>query len=126
MRIDVTNAEIIHGFESFIKVTETMRKVLGKQLDFSQSVISLGIIEGYYGKPWSWDQRREMIAALSEIGYRYFVYAPKADYFLRRNWRDEFPKELESGLSRTAAICRERGVQFGVGSRGSGSARYSL
>jgi len=77
--------------------------------------VSLGIIEGYYGKPWSWRARGETIAFLARHGYGFFLYAPKADTFLRRRWRDDHPGETTQALTRLSAHCRTHGVRFGVG-----------
>ena len=42
----------------------------------------LGIIEGFYGKPWDWEYRKESVSFLAPYGYRFYMYAPKADVFL--------------------------------------------
>ena len=47
----------------------------------------LGLIEGYYGLPWDWASRERVMRRLAGAGYRFFMYAPKADAFLRRRWR---------------------------------------
>src|SRR5258706_3470982 len=75
----------------------------------------LGIIEGYYGTPWSWEMRREQVAFLAPHGYRFFIYAPKADPFLRKRWREEHSREEADELHRTARACADLGVRFGVG-----------
>ena len=51
------------------------------------SGVELGVIEGYYGKPWSWDARRDVVARLAPHGYGFFHYAPKSDPILRRRWQ---------------------------------------
>lgn len=76
---------------------------------------ALGIIEGYYGKPWSWGERWDTIAFLARHGYGFYIYAPKADEHLRRRWRDPHPKEIFDQLGILAASCRHAGVSFGVG-----------
>jgi hyaluronoglucosaminidase len=75
----------------------------------------LGLIEGFYGKPWSWQARAETIAFLAPHGYRFYYYAPKADAFLRRRWREPHPPETAAELRRLSAHCRSSGVRFGVG-----------
>lgn len=75
----------------------------------------LGIIEGFYGRPWNWAHRRATVEALKPHGYTFYMYAPKADPGLRRRWRDEYPEEGAEALSEFAAFCRHRGVRFGVG-----------
>ncbi|HUH13881.1 MAG TPA: beta-N-acetylglucosaminidase domain-containing protein [Longimicrobiales bacterium] len=75
----------------------------------------LGIIEGFYGKPWTWRERRDTVAFLAPHGYRFYLYAPKADPWLRRRWREPHPSEVAEPLAALAAACREVGVRFGVG-----------
>ncbi|MBW3629598.1 MAG: beta-N-acetylglucosaminidase domain-containing protein [Gemmatimonadetes bacterium] len=77
--------------------------------------VELGIIEGFYGKPWSWQQREETIAFLGPHGYRFYLYAPKADPYLRRRWREAYPESLALRLEALASSCRAAGVRFGVG-----------
>jgi hypothetical protein len=77
--------------------------------------VELGIIEGYYGAPWSWAERAEQVAFLAPYGYRFFHYAPKADAFLRRRWQEAHPPEEAEALARLSAHCRDLGVRFGVG-----------
>ncbi len=77
--------------------------------------IELGTIEGYYGAPWSWAARRETIRVLAPHGYNFYHYAPKADAYFRKRWREPLPDELFRNLSETAAHCRALGVRFGVG-----------
>lgn len=77
--------------------------------------VELGIIEGFYGRPWSWDERAETVAYLAPHGYRFFHYAPKADPYLRRRWTEDHPREMADGLARLAVRCAELGVRFGMG-----------
>jgi hyaluronoglucosaminidase len=75
----------------------------------------LGVIEGYYGRPWSWDMREAQARFLAGHGYSSYIYAPKADAFLRRRWREDYPAEEADALAHMAAACAEIGVGFGVG-----------
>ena len=77
--------------------------------------IELGIIEGFYGKPWSWEARRQNVVFLAPEGYRFYLYAPKADTYLRRRWQERHPEELALQLIRLGEACRASGVRFGVG-----------
>lgn len=76
---------------------------------------ALGLIEGFYGTPWSWSARRDTIEFLARHGYGFYIYAPKADEYLRRRWREPHPRDTVEHLASLAAHCRELGVRFGVG-----------
>jgi hyaluronoglucosaminidase len=77
--------------------------------------VELGIIEGFYGGPWSWEERASSVSFLAPHGYGFYLYAPKADPYLRRRWQERHPEELASQLRALAARCRDAGVRFGVG-----------
>jgi hyaluronoglucosaminidase len=77
--------------------------------------VELGIIEGFYGKPWTWTEREETIDFLAPRGYGFYLYAPKADPYLRRRWREPYPEQLADRLAALAESCRAVGVRFGVG-----------
>ena len=56
-------------------------------------ITSLGIIEGYYGRIYTEAERQSLISFISDIGYSYYIYAPKNDCSLRLKWDDKFSKE---------------------------------
>lgn len=75
----------------------------------------LGLIEGFFGRPWSWADRREAARFLGPRGYRFYLYAPKADAFLRRRWQEACPEQALAELAAFAAVCGEAGMRLGVG-----------
>ena len=75
----------------------------------------LGLIEGFFGRPWSWAERHDAVGFLGPHGYRFYLYAPKADPWLRRRWQESYPESELDDLTAFAAACREAGVRFGVG-----------
>ena len=76
---------------------------------------ALGLIEGFYGEPWSWQAREDYAPFLKTHGFRFYIYAPKADEYLRRNWRADWPDEEWEALERSRAHYRSEGVLFGIG-----------
>ncbi|MET0395467.1 MAG: beta-N-acetylglucosaminidase domain-containing protein [Longimicrobiaceae bacterium] len=77
--------------------------------------VELGIVEGFYGRPWSWREREDTVRFLGPRGFGFYLYAPKGDPHLRRLWREPHPPAAAKGLAALAACCREAGVRFGVG-----------
>jgi hypothetical protein len=75
----------------------------------------LGIIEGFFGRPYAWDERAALAHTLGPAGYGFYLYAPKADGFLRRRWREPYPPADLEALSAFARACRAAGMRFGVG-----------
>lgn len=77
--------------------------------------IDLGIIEGFYGKPWSWPARAEAVQFLASFGYRTYVYAPKGDAYLRKAWRQSYPETSERDLASFIEFAHSIGIEVGVG-----------
>ena len=75
----------------------------------------LGLIEGFFGRPWRWEDRRGAVSVLAGHGYRFYLYAPKADPYLRRRWQDPYPEHELEELAGFARFCRAQGVRFGIG-----------
>jgi len=76
---------------------------------------SLGIIEGYFGQAWSWRDREYVMEFLAPEGFDFYIYAPKADLYLRRDWRTLYPEPELARLRTFAEACRNAHVRFGIG-----------
>jgi len=79
------------------------------------SELAAGVIEGFFGRPWSWTARLGCIGFLHSRGYQFYIYAPKADPFLRRRWRDPIPPETMRHLCEVSECCRRTGIALGLG-----------
>ncbi|QYH34929.1 protein O-GlcNAcase [Salinibacterium sp. M195] len=71
-----------------------------------------GVIEGYYGLPWSHEQRLGLISFLAERGMNTFVYSPKDDPLVRHEWRSPYVGAELSRLAELIAHCAANGMTF--------------
>jgi hyaluronoglucosaminidase len=62
----------------------------------------VGVIEGFYGPPWTWDARIEVAAWCAARGMRDYVYAPKDDPKHRHDWREPYDGDELAGFERFA------------------------
>lgn len=74
-----------------------------------------GVIEGFFGKSWSWPARIACVDFLVRWNYSFYIYAPKSDAFLRRRWREPLPRQSLERLRELSAHCGEQKIDFGVG-----------
>lgn len=74
-----------------------------------------GVIEGFYGRPWSHDTRLAYAGYLAQAGLNTCIYCPKADPFLRKRWQEHWPDNEWRQLLQLSAAYRERGIAWGVG-----------
>jgi len=71
-----------------------------------------GLIEGFYGVPWSWRERGNMTLELARNGMDTYLYAPKNDPLHRSQWRTPYPDEDMARFQDLAAKATEVGVRF--------------
>lgn len=50
-----------------------------------------GVVEGFYGKPYSHAQRMALMPLLRSLKMNAYVYAPKDDLYHRDRWREAYP-----------------------------------
>lgn len=74
-----------------------------------------GVIEGFYGRQWSWSVRKDYASFLSRHGYDCYIYAPKGDAYLRSRWREPYPPVQFEQLQSLRAVYRIQGLRWGLG-----------
>lgn len=72
----------------------------------------LGVIEGFYGRPWNLSERRRLVGWMRESGLGAYLYAPKDDIKHRALWRERYDQAEAEALRDLAGLCREHGVDF--------------
>lgn len=73
---------------------------------------TLGVIEGYYGRPLNHAERVALIEWMPSEGLDLFCYAPKDDPLHRKDWRDPYPDEDMSNFADLVAKGKACGVDF--------------
>ena len=69
-----------------------------------------GVIEGFYGNPWTHDERLDCIRFIGRHRMNAFLYGPKDDPLVRRRWREPYD---EAGLARLRELI-DTGTGVGV------------
>ncbi len=72
-----------------------------------------GVIEGFYGPPWSHDARLALVDFLADRDMNAYVYAPKGDPKHRDTWREPYDSAEAGRFRELAAHCQQVGVRFG-------------
>lgn len=84
-----------------------------------------GVIEGFYGPPWSEDERRWLFALMPALGFNTYLYAPKDDLKHRTTWREPYDASEAEAMRRLIGDCTGLGVSFVYGISPGLSIRYS-
>ncbi len=69
-----------------------------------------GVIEGFYGNPWSEQQRLDVIPRLAGYGYNTFIYGPKDDPYIRERWRQLYSEDTLAYLRHLKDACEQEGM----------------
>ncbi|HEY4411857.1 MAG TPA: protein O-GlcNAcase [Gaiellaceae bacterium] len=71
-----------------------------------------GVIEGFYGPPWTHEQRLDLIGFCGAEGLNTWVHAPKDDPYHRARWRDPYPDDEVARLAELVAEARRHDIDF--------------
>jgi hyaluronoglucosaminidase len=71
-----------------------------------------GVIEGFYGTPWSHAERLDLIQFCAQHDLNTWVYAPKDDPYHRAKWREPYPDDELARIGELVAACDSVGVDF--------------
>jgi hypothetical protein len=71
-----------------------------------------GVVEGFYGTPWTFAERTEVFEWMSSGGLNAYLYAPKDDLLHRALWRHAYEEPAAAELRRLIDAARARGVEF--------------
>ncbi|WP_132391268.1 beta-N-acetylglucosaminidase domain-containing protein [Novosphingobium sp. PhB165] len=96
---DGGNLTVLAGFDGdgLFHAAQTLRQ-LAKRASFPAvrihdfpSMPVRGTIEGFYGAPWTMQDRSAHLAFLGRAKANTYIYSPKDDPFARDKWRDDYP-----------------------------------
>jgi len=71
-----------------------------------------GIVEGFFGPPWSMRHRRAVFGFGAMRGMNTYLYAPKDDLYHRERWREPYPKDEWKALLKLIRTAQEHRIDF--------------
>ncbi|HOK77018.1 MAG TPA: beta-N-acetylglucosaminidase domain-containing protein [Verrucomicrobiota bacterium] len=71
-----------------------------------------GVIEGFYGKPWTDTERFMLFDWLQTCGLNTYIYAPKDDLKHRAAWRELYSASESKTISSLIRASNKRGISF--------------
>lgn len=73
-----------------------------------------GVIEGFYGTPWTHEQRLRGLAHFSDFGFNRYLLAPKDDPWHRYDWRSALSEDFLNRVSELMSEANKNGVTVAV------------
>ena len=80
------------------------------------SVAVRGVIEGFYDRLWTWDERERFAREMGKLGFTHYVWAPKEDRLQNAGWRTPYPDAERRRMAAFAEARRDDGMSpwFGL------------
>lgn len=71
-----------------------------------------GAVEGFYGSPWTHQERMDQLAFYGSVKLNNYIYAPKDDPYHRERWREPYPAKRFARLKQLIGQAAAHHVNF--------------
>ncbi len=110
-------AGAFYGIQTLRQIVESPAAADGKlpaiEINDYPTLPYRGIVEGFYGTPWSHEVRLSLIDFLGRFKMNTYVYGPKDDPYHRSpHWRDPYPQEEARHITELIEACNRNHVEF--------------
>ena len=105
------NSGTFYGVQSLLQVLSQPRVMQCEVVDYP-SVAERGVIEGFYGNPWSHKDRLRQFEFYGQYKMNTYVYGPKDDPYHRAHWRDPYPEKEAAQLKELVDVAHKNKVKF--------------
>ncbi len=102
-----------YGVQSFLQILKS-QEVMSVTIKDFPSVAERGIIEGFYGNPYSHEDRQSLFRFFGENKMNVYIYGPKDDPYhsFGNKWRDPYPPVQAARMKELIDVAHENKVNF--------------
>ena len=86
--------------------------VLFSNTTLAASIPLRGIVEGFYGKEWTVEERTDVFGFCHSNHLNAYIYAPKDDPYHRMKWREPYPAKKLVALGNLVAVAQQNNIRF--------------
>ena len=104
-------AGTFYGVQSLLQIM-SRPEVMQCEITDWPSVSCRGVIEGFYGNPWSHKDRLRQFDFYGQHKMNIYVYGPKDDPYHRAKWREPYPEKEAALLRELVEAAHRNKVQF--------------
>jgi len=112
--VDATAAAVGGGGNGLLTSAAAAAAASGDVSDASQSSPDFicGVVEGFYGRPWTTEQRKDLFSKMRLWGMSSYIYAPKDDCKHRAYWREPYTVDEAEHLGSLISLAAECDIDF--------------
>lgn len=100
-----------YGVQTFLQIASQPEVMQVEVADYP-SVKLRGVIEGFYGNPWTTSARKRQFEFYGQNKMNVYVYGPKDDPYHRGQWRDPYPAAEGRVIKELAEYAAKHKVKF--------------
>lgn len=100
-----------YGVQTLIQIMSQPR-VMSCEIEDYPSVTDRGVIEGFYGNPWSHNDRLRQFDFYGQYKMNTYVFGPKDDPYHRARWREPYPADEAAQLKELVDAAHRNKVKF--------------
>lgn len=100
-----------YGVQSFLQMAQ-QQQVMQVTITDWPSIKKRGVIEGFYGNPWSTADRKSQFDFYGANKMNVYVYGPKDDPYHRSQWRTAYPTAEGKVIQQLAEYAAAHKVEF--------------
>ena len=100
-----------YGVQTFLQIASAADIMCVTISDYPD-VATRGMVEGYYGNPYSEEDRKSMFEFFGKQKMNTYIYGPKDDIYHRAQWRKEYPAAEAEKLKEYVEAAKANKVDF--------------
>lgn len=104
-------AGTFYGVQTFIQLA-SQPQVMEVTITDYPSVVHRGLVEGYYGNPYSEANRMSLFELFGRQKMNIYIYGPKDDVYHRGRWRENYPADQAEKIKQYVAAAKANKVDF--------------
>lgn len=100
-----------YGVQTFRQIA-SQPNVMEVTITDYPSVVQRGLVEGYYGNPYSEADRMGLFKMFGEMKMNVYIYGPKDDKYHKDKWREEYPAAQAAKIKEYIDAAKANKVEF--------------
>ena len=105
------NSGTFYGVQTLAQIMSQPQVMECEVTDYP-SVTDRGVIEGFYGNPWSHKDRLRQFDFYGQYKMNTYVFGPKDDPYHRARWREPYPADEAAKLKELVDAAHKNKVKF--------------
>ena len=103
----------LQTLRQIVELTGERNLPCGLEINDWPDLPARGVVEGFYGTPWSHQARLSLIDVYGRFKMNTYIYGPKDDpYHSSPNWRKPYPEDEARNIAELVRACERNRVDF--------------